>query len=209
MDHLSRHQIADAYLVAILSMACVCLFIALKFHHSWSREAWLVFLIGGWIMLELIALILFSLEVSQKAKLPRVLSSSIYLILAIMSLWGVAIVQIVAITYTFAVIVKKDWLWKCLVVLECIEVILVVILALVPNVLAPLELAYIAPITCQIVTLGVLYLASRGVPFERNRMINHLSVLGLCVILISGTWVIGFRRALAETLTQMKAQNSN
>lgn len=94
MDHLSRHQIADAYLVAILSMACVCLFIALKFHHSWSREAWLVFLIGGWIMLELIALILFSLEDSQQAKLPRVLSSSIYLILAIMSLWGVAIVQV-------------------------------------------------------------------------------------------------------------------
>ncbi|CAI6091148.1 unnamed protein product [Clonostachys chloroleuca] len=102
MDHLSRYQIADAYFTTLFSM---------------SREAWLVFLIGGWIMLELIALILFFLEDSQQVKPPRVLSSSIYFILAIISLWGVAIIQIVAIAYT---IIKKDWLWKCLIVLECI-----------------------------------------------------------------------------------------
>lgn len=94
MDHLSQDEITDQYLIAILSAVCVVLFVFLKRHGSWSRETWLVYLIGGWAILESMSLTLFSIEYSQQVKLPQILSASIYLILATVSLWGVAILQV-------------------------------------------------------------------------------------------------------------------
>lgn len=94
MDHLSRYQIIEAYMMSSLSLFCVCLFVYVKFNHSWSRETYLVCLIVGWVMLELAALILFSLERSQHTQLPEVLAGSIHIILDTMSLWGVAIIQV-------------------------------------------------------------------------------------------------------------------
>ncbi|CAI6057984.1 unnamed protein product, partial [Clonostachys chloroleuca] len=184
MDHISQHQTTDGYLIASLSLICVCLFVSLKFRHSWSRETWFVYLIRGWIMLELIALILFSLEYSQQVRLPQILSKSIYIILAIISLWGVAILQIIAIIYTFTIIINKEGWWKWLIILECIEVILAVILVTIPNIPAPLELAYITPFTSQVAAIGVLFLASRGMSSEK-RIADHLLFLGLFIILAS------------------------
>ncbi|CAI6088489.1 unnamed protein product, partial [Clonostachys chloroleuca] len=126
---------------------------------------------GGWITLELIALILFCLEYSQQVRLPKVLSSSIYIILAVISLWGVDILQ------------------KWLLVLECIEVLLAVILATIPNMSAPLELAYMAPFTSQVAVIGVLFLASRAMLSEK-RLTDHLLVLGLLVILVSAVVLV-------------------
>ncbi|CAI6101435.1 unnamed protein product, partial [Clonostachys chloroleuca] len=193
MGRISQHQITDAYLMTSLSLVCVCLFVSLKFRQPWSREAWFVYLIGGWIMLELIALILFSLEYRQQVRLPQVLSSSIYIILAIISLWGVAILQVIAIIYTFTIIINKEGWWKWLLVVEYIEVILAIILVMIPNTPAPLELAYMTPFTSQVAAIGVLFLASRGMSSEK-RIADHLLLLSLFIILASAS-VLGLSLA--------------
>ncbi|CAI6088596.1 unnamed protein product, partial [Clonostachys chloroleuca] len=184
MDHIPRHQATDAYLTTSLSLVCVCLFVSLKFRHLWSREIWFVHLIEGWIMLELIALILFSLEYSRQVRLPQVLSSSVYIIVAIISLWGVALLQAIAIIYTFTIIINKEGWWKWLLVLECIEVVLAVILVMMPNIPAPLEFACMTTFTSQVASIGVLFIASR-VMLSEKRIADHLLVLGLLVILVS------------------------
>ncbi|CAI6089424.1 unnamed protein product, partial [Clonostachys chloroleuca] len=183
MDHIPLYQATDAYLTTSLSLVCVCLFVSLKFRHPWSRETWFVYLIEGWIMLELTALILFSLEYSRRVRLPQVLSSSTYIIVAIISLWGIALLQ-----------------WKWLLVLECIEVVLAVILVMMPNIPAPLELACMTTFTSQVASIGVLFLASR-VMLSEKRIADHSLVLGLLVILVSavvlGLSLIGFLASAA------------
>ncbi|CAI6082997.1 unnamed protein product, partial [Clonostachys chloroleuca] len=166
-----------------------------------AAGVWLVCLIGGWLLLELIALVLLSVEHGQQVKLPLALSSSIHIILATVSLWGVAIIQIVAIIFTFTVIIKEECWWKWLIVLECIEVLVVVILAMIPNIPAPLELAYIAPFTSQVATVGILFLASREISFEIKRIVDHLLLLGFFIILTSAT-VLG--HSLASYYTRLK-----
>ncbi|KAH7146041.1 hypothetical protein EDB81DRAFT_933732 [Dactylonectria macrodidyma] len=187
MDHLSRYQIIEAYMMSSLSLFCVCLFVYVKFNHSWSRETYLVCLIVGWAMLELAALILFSLEHSQHTQLPEVLAGSIHIILDTMSLWGVAIIQILAIIYAFAVATRKESWLKWVAILECVEVTLIVIFAMVPEVPTPLELAYIAPFTSQAAAIGVIFFASRGIPSERvpKRTADHLWLLSFLLMLVS------------------------
>ncbi|KAH7114950.1 hypothetical protein B0J13DRAFT_459917, partial [Dactylonectria estremocensis] len=142
------------FLSRSISLACVCLFVLVKFNHSWSREIWLICLMGGWILLELTALILFSIEYGRYSKLPQALARSIHIILATMSLWGVAIIQITAIIYSFAVL-------KWIAILELVKVILIVIFAMVPEIPTPLELAYIAPVTSQAAAVGVIPFTAR------------------------------------------------
>lgn len=94
MDHLSHSQVTESYMTSALSLFCVCLFIFIKYNHFWSRERHLVCLICGWGLLQLTALILFGLENSKRAKLPDLLTRSLHTILATISMWGVAIIQV-------------------------------------------------------------------------------------------------------------------
>jgi hypothetical protein len=55
---------------------------------------------------------------------------------------------------------------------------------MIPNMPAPLELAYITPFTSQVAAIGVLFLASRGMLSEK-RIADHLLFLGLFIILAS------------------------
>lgn len=103
----------------------------------------------------------------------------------------------IAILFEFTIMIEKEGWWKWLVILECVEVALVIALALVLRIRAPLELAYVAPITSQVAVAGVLYLAFRELPFvssDLKRTVDHLLSLGLFALLISAT-VIGLSLA--------------
>ncbi|CAI6092382.1 unnamed protein product, partial [Clonostachys chloroleuca] len=106
----------------------------------------------------------------------------------------------VAIIFTFTIIINKEGWWKWLLVLECIEVVLAVILVMMPNIPAPLELACMTTFTSQVASIGVLFLASR-VMLTEKRIADHLLVLGLLVILVSavvlGLSLIGFLTSAA------------
>ncbi|KAM5357023.1 hypothetical protein ACJZ2D_016696 [Fusarium nematophilum] len=187
MDLLSRSQITEAYLMSSLTLFCVCLFVFVKFNHSWSREPYLVCLICGWVLLDLAALTLFSLEHSKRGRLPELLSRSLYTVLGTMSMWGVVIIQIIAIIYPFFIAARKESWLKCITILECVEAMLIVILATAPEISTPIELAYIAPFTSQAAAIGVMLFASGGIPSERvpKHMADHLLFLGLLLMLVS------------------------
>jgi hypothetical protein len=90
----SEYQINELYLVSGLSIIFVSLFTLVKFHNSWSREIYLVCLMGGWMVSELVALTLYSLRYGRNVGFPRALENSIHTILGAMSFWGVAIIQV-------------------------------------------------------------------------------------------------------------------
>ena len=98
MDSLTQYQVTETYLMSGLSFLSIYLFALLKAIYSWWRETPLlcfqVCLIAGWSMLEIAALILFSLEHNQPGKLPELLAGSIPTILDTISFWGAAIVQV-------------------------------------------------------------------------------------------------------------------
>ena len=98
MDSLTQYQITETYLMSGLSFLSIYLFVLLKAIYSWWRGTRLlcfqVCFIAGWSMVEIAALVLFSLEHSQPGKLPEFLAGSIPTVLDIMSFWGVAIVQV-------------------------------------------------------------------------------------------------------------------
>jgi uncharacterized membrane protein YbjE (DUF340 family) len=64
---------------------------------------------------------------------------------------------------------------------------LIVILAMILNISTPVELAYIAPLTSQAASVGVLFLSSRGIQTERvpRQTAYHLLFLALLLVLIS------------------------
>ncbi|GKU12612.1 unnamed protein product, partial [Fusarium langsethiae] len=134
----------------------------------------------------LTALILFSLQHSQKVELPQQLARSVDTILATTSLWGVAVIQILTIIYTFAVLGNEVW-WKSAVIVECVEVALILLLALIPQIPTPVELAYILPFTSQTTAVGVIWIASRGISRDKipKHMADHLLGLGLITSLVS------------------------
>jgi hypothetical protein len=82
------------YLMSILSLSCLILFVVVKFNAPWSKEIYLLCMVGVWIAFQLTALILFSLQHSQRVELPQQLATSINNILATTSLWGVAVIQV-------------------------------------------------------------------------------------------------------------------
>lgn len=94
MNHLSHFQVNETYIVSMLSLFCVCLLIAIKYNHSWSQERHLVCLICSWVLLQLAALVLFALAHSECATLPEFVEKSLYTVLAAISMWGVAIIQV-------------------------------------------------------------------------------------------------------------------
>ncbi|KAH7201184.1 hypothetical protein DER44DRAFT_869526 [Fusarium oxysporum] len=187
MDHLSHSQVTETYMTSGLSLFCVCLFIFIKYNHFWSRERHLICLIFGWGLLQLTALILFGLEHSKRSKLPDLLARPLHTILATISMWGVAIIQIIAITYPFAIAIRKEPWLKWIAILQCVEVMLIVILAMIPNISTPVELAYIAPLTSQAAVIGVVFISSRGIYTERvpKHTAYHLLFLALLLVLIS------------------------
>ncbi|KAI8680545.1 hypothetical protein NCS57_00336100 [Fusarium keratoplasticum] len=191
MDNLTQYQVTEAYLMSGLSFFSIYLFALLKGIYSWSRKTPLlcfqVCVIAGWSMLETTALILFSLEHSQPGKLPGFLAGSTPTVLDVMSFWGAAIVQIMAIIYPFAVGSGKEWCLECLFILECLEVTVITIFVMVPETPTPLQLAYVAPFTSQAATIGFILFASRRVPSEGTSKptADYLSILSLLLILVS------------------------
>ncbi|KAH6881048.1 hypothetical protein B0T10DRAFT_411211, partial [Thelonectria olida] len=98
-----------------------------------------------------------------------------------------AMIQITAIIYSFAVVTMKGAWWKCVTILEYVEVTSIVLFALRSEIAAPLELACIALFTSQAATIGVIFFTSRGIESKRipKHMADHLRVMGLVVILVS------------------------
>jgi hypothetical protein len=94
MDGLTTYQRGDTYLLSAISISCVCLFIGVKFNASWWREKYLKGLLVIWGVLEVAVLILFSLENSERIKLPWVLARSVHKLLVAVSLWGIATTQV-------------------------------------------------------------------------------------------------------------------
>jgi hypothetical protein len=90
----SSYETNDMYLMSILSLSCLILFIVVKFNAPWSKEIYLLCMVGVWMAFQLTALILFSLQHSQRVELPQQLATSINNILATTSLWGVAVIQV-------------------------------------------------------------------------------------------------------------------
>jgi hypothetical protein len=96
--------------------------------------------------------------------------------------------QIIAITSAFAVPwVRIKW-WIIAVILECLEA---AIICGVGPIRAPLELAYLVPVTSQILAMVAVIQASRGLPNRApKRLASHLLTTGLMFIILS-TLVLG------------------
>lgn len=94
MDNMHQYQIVDSYLLSILSLSFFFLFIYLKFDAAWSKNTCLVALAIVWIILELLALILFSLQMSGAIKESWSPQGSMYAILITLSLWGIGTLQV-------------------------------------------------------------------------------------------------------------------
>lgn len=94
MDPLCQYRVTDIYLTAALSIAAVSLFVCLKPRAPWSEERYLRALVLGWALLQIVALILSSIQDSNKVEFPQAIAVSIHVILATISLWGIAIVQV-------------------------------------------------------------------------------------------------------------------
>ncbi|KAJ0135522.1 Vacuolar calcium ion transporter [Fusarium oxysporum f. sp. albedinis] len=186
MDPSSSYEINDMYLMSVLSFSCLILFVVIKFDAPWSKESCLSYLVGVWIPFQLTALTLFSLQHSQRVELPQQLATSVNTILATTSLCGVAVIQIITIIYTFAVLGNEIW-WKSAAALVCVEFALILIITLIPQVPTPVELAYILPFTSQAAAMGTIWASSRGI--FRNRIqkhtADHLLGLGLITLLVS------------------------
>ncbi|KAF4470070.1 hypothetical protein FALBO_3029 [Fusarium albosuccineum] len=185
MDHLSRNQITETYLMSGLSLFCVLLFVFIKSNLSWWQEKYLRSLMAGWVLLDLVALILFAVQHSQRTQLLGALSGSLHIILDTISMWGVAIIQIPGIIYLLAVPIKIEAWVKWIAILECAAVTSIVIVALVPGIPTPRELAYIVPFTSQAAVVGLVFYESSVVKRVPKTMTDHLLFLGLFLIAVS------------------------
>lgn len=74
------------------------------------------------------------------------------------------------------------------VIVECIEVVVIVTLIILPQIRVYIEIAYIVtPFTSQVTTMGIMYYASLGIRGQRapKRIVVHYVWVGLAVIIIS------------------------
>jgi hypothetical protein len=94
MDNMHQDQIVDTYLLSIIPLSFIFLFIYLKFDAAWSKNTCLVALAIVWIILELLALIPFSLQMSGAIKESWSPQGSMYGILITLSLWGIGTLQV-------------------------------------------------------------------------------------------------------------------
>jgi hypothetical protein len=95
MDDISRYRLADIYLTSALSVAFVVAFFAsLKPCESRSKRLLLYLSLGGWALLETVALILSTVHDFNNAYLPRGLERSAHLILVTFSMCGLVNVQV-------------------------------------------------------------------------------------------------------------------
>ncbi|CAH0054798.1 unnamed protein product, partial [Clonostachys solani] len=152
----------------------------------WLEQRWFRFLVAGWTLLEITALVLCIMHDSDRTNLPQILRNSIRLTLATLSICGVTNIQIIAITYPFAVpYVKREW-WKWAVILECVEALAVTVCALCLQNRAPLELAYIVPFTSQTLAFIAILQASKGLPERPTKhLADYLLTTGIVFSLIS------------------------
>ncbi|KAH7191091.1 hypothetical protein DER44DRAFT_844494 [Fusarium oxysporum] len=185
---MDQFQVADAYLLSLFSFFCILLFIYVKFDAAWSRKKCLVALTIVWIIAELLALIVFSLQVSGVIKVPWSPTSSMYQVLVTLSLWGIGTLQVLAVIFPIGTGTYLEVLAIYVAALECIEVIIVVILIFIPRITVPSEITCImSPLTSQIMTMAIMYRASRGVgegSTPRRTVIHHFWI-GLAITIIS------------------------
>ncbi|KAH7186353.1 hypothetical protein DER44DRAFT_859197 [Fusarium oxysporum] len=188
MDNMHQYQIVDSYLLSILSLSFFFLFIYLKFDAAWSKNTCLVALAIVWIILELLALILFSLQMSGAIKESWSPQGSMYAILITLSLWGIGTLQVLAVIFPIGNGFDLDIWAMCAVAFECIEVIIVVALIFVPQVKVHSEIACVLPpLTSQVVTIAIMYRTSCGIQrhgIPRRTAVHHIWA-GLAVIIIS------------------------
>ncbi|QKD57635.2 uncharacterized protein FOBCDRAFT_139536 [Fusarium oxysporum Fo47] len=187
MDNMHQYQIIDSYLLSILSLSFFFLFIYLKFDAAWSKNTCLVALAIVWIILELLALILFSLQMSGVVKDSWSPQGTMYAILITLSLWGIGTLQVLAVIFPIGKGFDLEIWVMCAVAFECIEVIIVVALIFVPQVKVHSEFACILPpLTSQVVTIAIMYrtcgIQRHSIP--RRTAVHHFWA-GLAVIIIS------------------------
>jgi hypothetical protein len=97
MDGTSRYQIGDVYMTSALSVVFVAAFVCLKPREPPSKHRLLQLLLGGWTLLETVALILSLVHDFSNAHLPRGLERPAHLILVTFSLCGLVNVQVTEI----------------------------------------------------------------------------------------------------------------
>ena len=94
MDVASTYRLSDVYLTSGLSIIFVSVFVFLKSGDRWLEQRWFQFLLVGWALLEITTLVLCIMCDSGKTELPQALKNSIRLILATLSMCGVANIQV-------------------------------------------------------------------------------------------------------------------
>ncbi|KAJ0129021.1 Uncharacterized protein HZ326_27876 [Fusarium oxysporum f. sp. albedinis] len=117
MDNMHQYQIIDSYLLSIISLSFF-LFIYLKFDAAWSKNTCLVALAIVWIILELLALILFSLQMSGVVKDSWSPQGTMYAILITLSLWGIGTLQFVRF-YIYFSLSRPDWAYYIPLSFQC------------------------------------------------------------------------------------------
>ncbi|RMJ00580.1 hypothetical protein CDV36_015869 [Fusarium kuroshium] len=201
MNNLTTDQVTEAYLTSGISLFSVYLFAFLKRKHLRSRKISLVRFMGLWSLLEIAALILFSVEHNRPGKLPEFLVGSISTVLDVMSFWGAAIVQIIAIIYPFALGAGKESWLKWPIILECLEITVIIVFAIVSRNPTPPQLANVAPFTSQAAAVGSILFASlrllsNGVPKQTTDFLLGLTLLLMFVsALLLGLSLAGYYTA--------------
>jgi hypothetical protein len=94
MDNTSRYRLGDVYMTSALSVVFVAAFVCLKPREPRSKQRLLQLLLGGWTLLETVALILSSVHDFSNAHLPQGLERSAHLILVTFSMCGLVNVQV-------------------------------------------------------------------------------------------------------------------
>lgn len=95
MDDTSRYRLGDIYLTYALSVAfVVAVFASLKPCEPRSKRRLLHLSVGGWTLLETVALILSLVHDFSNTHLPRGLERSAHLILVTFSMCGLVNVQV-------------------------------------------------------------------------------------------------------------------
>jgi hypothetical protein len=94
MDVTSTYRLSDVYLTSGLSIIFVSVFVYLKSGDRWLEQRWFQFLLAAWTVLESAALVLCIVYDSGETELLPALKNSIHLILATLSMCGVANIQV-------------------------------------------------------------------------------------------------------------------
>ncbi|KPA39417.1 hypothetical protein FLAG1_07715 [Fusarium langsethiae] len=160
---MEKEHITDLCLTTITSLSFFISFIYIKLEADWSRNKCFKALVVFWVVLELLVLLLLSLLLGGAIALPSITSEALHEVSITLSLWGIAIIQILGVIYPLNLqqSERKNWAIYAA-VLTCAEVTATMAFMAVPEVISisPTLTAIawvVAPLTTQVVLVARMF----------------------------------------------------